>query len=104
MGLAVDVKPLSIWAAVAYVIVGTTFLTYLSNSYALSRVPASTVGIYVYLQPLIAAVIALSLGQETLTGVKAVAGALIFAGVWLVSRKGQRSRVKVQETGEMREG
>lgn len=77
---------LPIWLAIAYVIVGTTFLTYLCNAFALSRVRASTVSIYIYLQPLFAAIIALGLGQEALTANKIVAAVLIFTGVSLVSR------------------
>lgn len=75
----------AITTAVAFVVVATTFLTYLLNTYALGRVNASTVSIYIYLQPVLAAIIALSLGKESLTLVKIGGAALIFTGVALVS-------------------
>ncbi len=72
-------------AAVVFVVICTTFMTYLLNTYALGRVNASTVSIYVYLQPVLAAIIALGLGQESLSAVKIGGAALIFTGVALVS-------------------
>ena len=77
--------PLDAWLGIAYVLLGTTYLAYLLNGFALKFVPSSTVGIYIYLQPFIAAVLATGLGIEVLNGYKIVAGILIFAGVFLVS-------------------
>ncbi len=76
-----------IWIAVAYVLICTTFLAYLFNAYALKLVSPSTVSIYIYLQPLIATAIALIFGKDDLTAVKVAAGALIFSGVFLVSKR-----------------
>ena len=78
---------LHIWMAIGYVLICTTFLTYLLNTSALKLVGASTVSIYVYLQPVIATAIALWLGKDELTIVKATAGLMIFSGVFLVSKK-----------------
>lgn len=82
-----NIFTLHIWMALAYVLICTTFLTYLLNTYALKLVDASTVSIYVYLQPLIATAIALFFGKDELTSVKVLAGALIFTGVYLVGKK-----------------
>lgn len=79
--------PAQAWWAVAYVLLGTTFLNYLLNALALRVVPASTVSIYIYLQPLFAVIIALAMGQDQLDWVKVGSGLLIFAGVFLVSWK-----------------
>jgi drug/metabolite transporter (DMT)-like permease len=76
-----------IWLAMAYVLICTTFLAYLFNAFALKLVSPSTVSIYIYLQPLIATAIALLFGKDELTGVKVAAGALIFTGVFLVSKR-----------------
>ena len=75
-----------IWASVAYVLVFTSFGAYLLNAYALKRVSPSVVSAYIYLQPVLAALFSLVLGKESLTGVKLLAGGLIFLGVYLVSR------------------
>jgi drug/metabolite transporter (DMT)-like permease len=78
---------LHIWMAIGYVLICTTFLAYLLNTSALKLVGASTVSIYVYLQPVIATAIALALGKDELTIVKVTAGLMIFSGVFLVSKK-----------------
>lgn len=80
--------PPGIWMAIAYVLLGTTFLAYLLNAYALTHAPASLVGAYIYLQPLLAAIIALSFGREQPHWIQLVSGTLIFLGVYLVSRPG----------------
>jgi drug/metabolite transporter (DMT)-like permease len=76
----------AIWKLL-FVVVGTTFLTYLLNIFALRELKASTVGIFMYLQPPIAIVFAIITGSDSLTIVKVIAIILIFAGVYLVSKK-----------------
>ncbi len=70
-----------------FVVVGTTFLTYLLNIYALKHLKASTLGVFMYLQPLIAILFAIFVGADTLNTVKILAAALVFLGVYLVSKK-----------------
>lgn len=82
---------LGIWLAVAYVLLFTTFLTYLLNAYALNIVNASVVSIYVYLQPFVATIVALMFDKDDLAVTKIIAGGLIFVGVYLVS---SRSKAK----------
>jgi drug/metabolite transporter (DMT)-like permease len=74
--------------AVIYVVVFTTFFAYLFNIYGLRHVKPSTVSIYIYSQPLIAGIVAIILGKDSLTAIKIIAGVLVFAGVYLVSRQG----------------
>lgn len=75
-----------IWWKFGFVIVATTFLTYLFNIYGLQRLNPSVVSTYIYLQPLIAALFAISLGKDSFTWIKFVAAVLIFSGVYLVSK------------------
>lgn len=77
--------PTSIWFSISFLIVGATFLTYLLNGWALRHANSSLVGAYIYLQPILATLIAIVLGKDALTWQKVVFGALIFAGVYLVS-------------------
>jgi drug/metabolite transporter (DMT)-like permease len=79
-----DFTPLIILCFV-YVLIFTTFFAYGLNAFALQRVAPVTVSAYIYLQPLIAAFIALLIGQETLTMPKILSAVLIFMGVYLVS-------------------
>jgi drug/metabolite transporter (DMT)-like permease len=47
----------------------------------------TTVAVFIYLQPLFAAIIAIGLGKDQLNYVKIVAAVLIFTGVYLVTQK-----------------
>lgn len=74
-----------IWK-LAFVVVGTTVLTYLFNIYALKQLSPSTIGAFMYLQPVIAAVFAIMAGADRLTPLRGVAAVLIFVGVYLSTR------------------
>lgn len=71
----------------SFVVVGTTFLTYLLNVFALRQLSASTISAFVYLQPLIAIAYAVSTGADSLNLLKIVAGLFVFTGVYMVTRK-----------------
>ena len=75
------------WFALLFVIIGTTFLAYLLNTYALKSLSPSTVSAYIYLQPFLAITFALLLKKDELSPLKVVAGMLIITGVYLVGRK-----------------
>ncbi|GIV44817.1 MAG: hypothetical protein KatS3mg035_1940 [Bacteroidia bacterium] len=66
-------------------IVFTTFFAYLLNTFGLHHMNPSVVSIYIYLQPLLAAFIAVILGKDALDFTKVVSAVLIFTGVYLVS-------------------
>lgn len=73
--------------SVLFTIVGATFITYLLNPLALRELKATTVGSFLYLQPVIAGIFAIIMGSDSLNIVKIIATLLIFAGVYLVSKK-----------------
>ena len=73
--------------SVVFVVVGATFGTYLLNPIAISKLKASTVGIFIYLQPVIAGLFAISTGADFIDVVKIAAILLIFLGVYFVSKK-----------------
>ncbi|HHH52596.1 MAG TPA: DMT family transporter [Bacteroidetes bacterium] len=79
-----------IWIAFIYVLVFTTFLAYLFNILALRKVNPSVVGVYVYLQPILATIIAYMMGKDSLNFEKILAGILIFTGVYLVSSQNKK--------------
>ena len=76
----------AIWR-MAYVVIGTTFLTYLFNIYALKTLSPTTVGSFIYLQPIITIVFALLTENDTLDLIKLSSCVLVFIGVYLVSIK-----------------
>ena len=75
------------WFAVFFVVVCATFGTYLLNPLALRQLKASTIGIFIYLQPVFAGIFAIIMGSDSIEFVKILAMLLIFTGVYLVSKR-----------------
>jgi drug/metabolite transporter (DMT)-like permease len=80
-----------------FVVFFTTYLAYLLNVYALHALSPAVVSAYIYLQPLLTAVIAISTGHDSLNWMKVLSALMIFAGVYLVSMK---SKIKLEQTIE----
>ncbi len=74
------------YALLAYVVAVPTIGAYLLNAWALGRAPASLVAVYIYLQPILGAALAVVvLGEEV--GPRAFfAAAAVFIGIALVNR------------------
>jgi drug/metabolite transporter (DMT)-like permease len=77
----------TIWVYAIFVVIGTTFIAYLLNVYALKDLSPAVVSAYIYLQPVLTAVLAISTGNDTISIYKVLSALMIFVGVWLVSRK-----------------
>lgn len=75
------------WLSVGYVVLAATFGVYLLNIWALQYVNSSVVGIYIYLQPVFATGVALSLKEDTFEWLTLLYALIIFSGVYLVSSK-----------------
>ena len=84
----------AIWR-MSFVVIGTTFLTYMLNVYALKKLPPTVIGSLTYLQPLITIIYAVITGNDILDSVKFFACILVFIGVYLVSKKS--SKVGLEE-------
>lgn len=82
-----DSVSLLVWLVLVYTVLVQTVGAYYLNAWALERVTPSTVAVYIYLQPLIAFVVApLLLGAGERPGLRhLVATLLIFAGVGVVT-------------------
>jgi len=78
------------WYALAYVVILTTFFAYLFNSFGLKQVSPTVVSFYIYLQPILASIIAIMLGKDQLTLTKISLALLIFVGVYLVSKPNKK--------------
>jgi len=79
--------PNMVYIKIGFVVVFTTFLTYLFNILALKKLKPTTLSVFIYLQPLIAGIYAILVSSDSLTLIKIIAASLIFAGVYLVSSK-----------------
>lgn len=75
------------WFALFFVVVGTTFLAYLLNLFALKTLSPSTVSAYIYLQPFLAILFALLLKKDEISFLKFFSGSLIITGVYLAGIK-----------------
>lgn len=71
---------------IAFVIVFATFVAYFLIPFGQKRIRPTLVGMYSYLQPIIAVVISICAGMDHLTPVKILSGVLVFAGVIIVNR------------------
>ncbi|AGC76259.1 EamA domain-containing membrane protein RarD [Nonlabens dokdonensis] len=78
---------------IGYVILFATFGTYMLNIIAIRTLKPSVVAVFVYLQPLLATLIAVGLGKDMITWQKAVAGILIFTGVFLTGLKRDKKQL-----------
>lgn len=75
----------SIYLKVAFVVICTTFIAYLFNAFALKSLNPSVVSVYIYLQPVLASLIAILLKSDSLDIIKIISCLFIFSAVFLVS-------------------
>ncbi len=85
--------PGAAWLVMAFIVIGPTVAAYALNNTALRTVPASTVAVFIYLQPIIATLTAAWLLDEEVSWRLLPAAALVFSGLWLVTRKGRTANV-----------
>ena len=76
------ITPELAWVMV-YVILGATVVTYFLNLWAVKRAQATRVALYIFLQPVIAAVLGVVFRGEDITPRFLVATALVFAALFL---------------------
>lgn len=79
--------PMNAIYKIGFIVVFTTFLTYLFNLLALRNLKPTTLSVFVYLQPLIASAYAIFVGSDSVNTIKFTAAILIFSGVYLVSHR-----------------
>lgn len=76
-----------VWGALVFTVLGVTFVAYLFSIFALQRLTAPQVSVYVYVQPVTAALLAIALGKDRFTPELIICSLLIFLGVFLVIRE-----------------
>lgn len=79
--------PNDIYLKIGFVVIFSTFLTYLLNLISMRELKPTTVAVFIYLQPVFATIFAISLGKDALSWIKVGSAILIFAGVYLVTQK-----------------
>ncbi|PJB11868.1 MAG: EamA family transporter [Flavobacteriales bacterium CG_4_9_14_3_um_filter_40_17] len=86
LAMQLDKIPFAIWLNIGYVLFFATCCTYLFNLFAVRTLSATTVGVFIYLQPLVAGIHAVLAGSDTLNEMKIISAAIIFSGVYLVTK------------------
>jgi len=76
----------SAWLSVAYMAVFSSVVSYLIYNYALSRIAASRVSAFSYLQPVFASIMGVAFLGESLGAPVIAGGAVILTGVYLAER------------------
>jgi drug/metabolite transporter (DMT)-like permease len=85
-------------SALFYVLFGATFLPYLLIPMSLKRIRPTTVSMYNYIQPIVASLIAVMIGQDTFSPQKFISALLVFTGVYLVTQSKSREDIENKKT------
>ena len=73
------------WSELAFLIICSTFITYFLIPLGQKRIRPTLVSMYSYVQPIIAIVISIWVGMDTLSWQKVLAAVMVFGGVVLVN-------------------
>lgn len=80
--------------ALVFIVVGSTFVSYVLIVIGQKNLRPTVAGMYNYVQPLVASIVAVCWGMDTFNFVKIISVALIFGGVYLVTNS--RSKVEME--------
>ena len=86
--------PASYLAELAFLIFCATFVTYFLIPIGQKRLRPTLVSMYSYVQPIVAIVVSICVGMDTLSWQKVVAAITVFLGVIIVSRSKQKEVAK----------
>ncbi len=81
------------FVAISFTLVGATFLTYMLIPVAQRRIRPTTISMYNNVQPIIASLVAIYIGQDNFTIEKVIAAVLIFGGVYFVTTSKSREDI-----------
>lgn len=87
------------WGSVAFIVVMGTFVSYMLIVVGQKCLRPTVAGMYNYVQPVVACIVAVCLGLDSFNAMKGVAVVLIFGGVFLVTA----SKSRAQEVSESRQ-
>lgn len=87
-------------AAIAFVIVVATFLSYMLVIVGQKNLRPTVAGMYNYIQPLVACIVTVCLGMDSFNVTKGIAVFLIFGGVYLVTMSKSRAAMHVHTHGD----
>ncbi len=87
-------------ASILFIVVGATFLCYLLIVTGQKNLRPTVAGMYNYVQPLVATIVAICWGMDSFNVVKVLSVVLIFGGVYLVTSSKSRAEMEAHEAGK----
>ena len=87
-------------ASLSFVLVCATLIPYMLIPIGQKRLRPTTVSMYNYVQPIIASILAVMIGQDSFTISKGIAAILVFTGVYIVTRSKSRADIEAEKSRE----
>lgn len=87
------------WLSIGFVIVFATFFGYLLLPVGQKTLRPTTLSMYNYMQPVVASIVAIAMGIDRFGYQQALAGLLVFAGVYIVTQSKSRAQLEVERSG-----
>ena len=78
------------WSSIAFLGIFCSALAYIFYNDGLKLLPASKVGVFLYLEPLVATIVAAIVLSESIVPASMAGGGLILLGVWFVNRNSEK--------------
>ena len=96
--LATDITVFSTteWLSIGFVIVFATFVGYLLIPIGQKTLRPTTLSMYNYMQPVVASLVAIVWGIDQFGYQQALAGLLVFAGVYIVTQSKSRAQLEAE--------
>ena len=83
-----------VYYKIGFVVLFTSFLAYLFNIYSMKVLQPSTQSVFIYLQPVFAALYAISFGSEQINKTHVISTIIIFIGIYFSTFNSKKSLVR----------
>ena len=84
------------WGGIVYVVVCSTFISYLLVPIGQRYLRPTVVSMYNYVQPIVAVLFTVAIGLDTFGPTKGFAALCVFVGVWLVTKSKSRAQLEAE--------
>jgi len=83
---------------IGYIVIFATYISYMLIPIGQKVLRPTTIGMYNYLQPVVASFLAVAIGIDTFGIEKAISGALVFIGVYIVTKSKSREQLEAEKS------
>lgn len=90
-----ELLPINVYFRLFYVVAISTFVAYLLIPIGQKNLRPTTLSMYNYIQPLIAAIVAVILGLDSFGVVKILSAVFVFLGVYIVTQSKSRAQLDI---------